>query len=106
MHFFVKTQNPRPSFHLDMTDDERAIMQRHVTYWSEKATQGIAIVFGPVMDPNGVYGIGIYQIEDEVEMRTLLQADPQMASCTTTYSPCRVRLLAHPPSNETDQCVI
>lgn len=76
VYFFVKTQNPRPGFHLDMTDDERAIMQRRVTYWSDKATQGIAIVFGPVMDPNGVYGIGIYQVEDEAEMRALLQADP------------------------------
>jgi len=47
-----------------------------VTYWLDKATQGIAIVFGPVMDPNGVYGIGIYQVTDEAEMRALLQADP------------------------------
>ena len=76
VYFFVKTQNPRPSFHLDMTDDERGIMQHHVTYWSEKAAQGIAIVFGPVMDPKGVYGIGIYEVEDEAEMRSLLQADP------------------------------
>jgi hypothetical protein len=76
MYFFAKTQNPRPSFHLDMTDDERAVMQRHVTYWSEKATQGIAIVFGPVMDPDGVYGIAICRVADEAEMRALLQADP------------------------------
>ena len=76
VYFFVKTQNPRPSFHLDMTDEERTVMQRHVAYWSEKAVQGIAIVFGPVMDPEGVYGIGIYQVADETEMRALLQADP------------------------------
>ena len=83
MYFFVKTQNPRPSFHVDMTDNERALMQRHVTYWSEKATQGIAIVFGPVMDPNGTYGIGICQVQDEAEMRALLQADP--ANCLLHY---------------------
>ena len=59
-----------------MTDDERAIMQRHVIYWSEKAAQGIVIVFGPVMDPNGVCGIGIYQVTDEADMRAHLQADP------------------------------
>ena len=76
MYFFVKTQNPRPTFHLDMTDEERAIMQRHVAYWSDKATQGIAVVFGPVMDPQGVYGMGVYQVHDEAEMRALLQDDP------------------------------
>jgi len=83
VYFFVKTRNPRPSFHADMTDDERALMQRHVAYWSEKATRGIAIVFGPVMDPNGIYGIGIYEVEDEIEMRALLQADP--ANCLLHY---------------------
>jgi len=76
MHFFIRAQNPRPTFHLDMTSDERTIMERHVAFWSEKATQGIAIVFGPVMDPKGVYGIGIYQVQDEAEMLSLLEQDP------------------------------
>lgn len=76
MYFFVRTQNPRPTFHLDMTPEERATMQKHVAYWSDKAAQGIALVFGPVMDPKGVYGIGIYQTRDEAEMRALIQADP------------------------------
>ena len=76
MYFFIKTQNPRPTFHLDMTTEERSIMQRHVAYWSEKATQGIAIAYGPVMDPKGVYGIGVYKVGDETEMHELLKHDP------------------------------
>jgi hypothetical protein len=76
MYFFVRTNNPRPTFHVDMTPDERAVMQRRVAYWSEKAAQGIAIVFGPVMDPKGVYGMGVYKVEDEAEMRRLIDADP------------------------------
>jgi uncharacterized protein len=76
MFFFVRTQNPRPTFHLDMTAEERAIMNRHVAYWSEKAARGIAVVFGPVMDPKGVYGIGVYQVRDEDEMQELLKGDP------------------------------
>ncbi|MGZ6316104.1 MAG: YciI family protein [Anaerolineales bacterium] len=76
MYFFVRTENPRPTFHLDMTPEERAIMQRHVAYWSEKATLGIAIVFGPVMDPEGAYGVGVHRVEDEAEMQRLLDQDP------------------------------
>lgn len=76
MYFFVRTQNPRPTFHLDMTPEERAVMDRHVAYWSEKAARGIAIVFGPVLDPKGVYGIGVYDVADEAEMRDLLAHDP------------------------------
>ncbi len=76
MYFFVRTNNPRPTFNADMTPAERDIMNRHVAYWTEKAQRGIAIVFGPVADPNGVYGIGIHKVEDEAEMRRLLDADP------------------------------
>jgi len=76
MYFFVRTQNPRPTFHLDMTPDERAIMEKHVAYWSDKAARGIAIVFGPVIDPQGVYGIGVHQVQDEAEMRDLIEHDP------------------------------
>jgi uncharacterized protein len=76
MYFFVRTQNPRPTFHLDLSPGERAIMNQHVAYWSEKAARGIAIVFGPVMDPQGVYGIGVYQVTDEAAMRALLDLDP------------------------------
>ena len=67
MYFFIKTDNPRLQFHLDMTPDERATMQRHVAYWSKEAERGVAIVFGPVMDSSGVYGIGVYQVQDEAE---------------------------------------
>jgi hypothetical protein len=76
MYFFIKTDNPRPTFHLDMTPDERALMEKHVAYWSRQAELGVAIVFGPVMDPAGVYGIGVYQVADEAEMHRLIDEDP------------------------------
>ena len=76
MFYFVRTQNPRPTFHLDMTEDERSLMNDHVAYWSEKAAKGIAVVFGPVMDPHGVYGIGVYRVRDGLEMQALLDGDP------------------------------
>ena len=59
-----------------MTSDERAVMERHVEYGTEKAIRGISIVFVPVMDPKGVYGMGVHRAEDEAEMRRLLDQDP------------------------------
>jgi hypothetical protein len=76
MYFFVRTQNPRPTLHLDMTPGERATMEQHVAYWTEQAALGVAIVFGPVMDPAGVYGIGVYKVDDERQMQDLLDGDP------------------------------
>ncbi len=76
MSVFVTTENPRPTFHLDMTASERDTMKEHVAYWSEKAERGIAIVFGPVRDPQGVYGMGVYKVRDEAEMWELIAHDP------------------------------
>ncbi len=76
MYVFVRTNNPRPTFHLDMTAEEKGIMQQHVAYWSEKGEHGIAVVFGPVLDPKGVYGIGIYRVDDMTQMQHLLAEDP------------------------------
>src|SRR5262245_16697190 len=76
MYFFVRTQIPRPTFHLDMTEFEREAMTKHVAYWAGYAREGIAIAFGPVLDPAGVYGIGIYKVADRAEMDALLATDP------------------------------
>ena len=76
MYFFIKTRNPRPTFLLDRTAAEHAIMERHVAYWSEKATLGVAYVYGPGMDPGGEYGIGVYDLQTEAEILDLLQHDP------------------------------
>jgi uncharacterized protein YciI len=73
---FVRTNNPRPTFHLDMTAEEKQVMQRHVAYWSETAAKGIAVAFGPVLDPRGVYGIGVYKVDDLAHMQRLIAEDP------------------------------
>jgi hypothetical protein len=59
-----------------MTAEEREVMSRHVAYWTERAREGISIVFGPVADPGGFYGIGVHQVDDEAQMRQLLGDDP------------------------------
>lgn len=67
---------PRPSFATDMTDAEREVMQAHVAYWTEQLTKGIAVVFGPVADPKGPWGLGIIRVNSEEAMRRMTEADP------------------------------
>jgi uncharacterized protein len=95
MYFFVKTENPRPTFHLDMTAAERRIMTRHVAYWTEMARRGIAVVFGPVADPRGVYGIGIYKVEDEAQMHRLLDLDPANGTLVYEATPMADAVVGH-----------
>jgi uncharacterized protein len=87
MYFFVRTNNPRPTFHLDMTDAERATMTRHVEYWTERAREGISVIFGPVADPAGFYGIGVYKVEDADEMQRLLDRDPAAGLLQYEFTP-------------------
>jgi uncharacterized protein len=76
MHFFLKLVPARPTFAQDMSAEERAIMQEHVGYWSELMKQGKVHVYGPVLDPAGVYGIGIVEADSMAEVDELIELDP------------------------------
>jgi len=59
-----------------MTESERKIMSEHIAYWMEQAEKGTAVVFGPVLDPEKPYGIGIVEIENEASLHDLVAGDP------------------------------
>ena len=75
-HYFLKLNPPRKSFMKDMTEDERKIMQKHVTYWAPFVEDGTVIVLGPVMDPASGYGIAIVRVESEERLLELIKNDP------------------------------
>lgn len=79
-YFLCRLIPPRPSFPADMTPDEAKVMQAHVGYWTEQAERGVAVVFGPVADPKGAWGVGIVAMRDEAEVRALEAGDPAIAS--------------------------
>jgi uncharacterized protein len=75
-HYFLKLNPPRKSFMQDMSDDERKIMKEHVTYWATYVEDGTVIVLGPVMDPEGGYGIAVVGVESEDQLMELIRNDP------------------------------
>ena len=74
--FLFKLLPPRPSFPQDMTVAERKIMQEHVQYWTSLRDKGVAVAFGPVLDPKSVWGVAIVEVVDEAGARALLPNDP------------------------------
>jgi uncharacterized protein YciI len=76
MYFFLRLIPPRLTFAQDMSVEERATMQRHVAYWTDLMEKGKALVFGPVQDPKGVYGVGVIGVENEAEQDELVANDP------------------------------
>ena len=75
-NFFLKLNPPRPTFMMDMTADEKAVMQKHVAYWTSLLEEGTAIVFGPVFDPKGGYGAGVVSVDSEEHLKKVIENDP------------------------------
>jgi uncharacterized protein YciI len=80
MGFVFRLIPPRPTFMLDMSDDERVVMTAHFGYWAELLAHGRVVAFGPVQDPAGPYGIGIVLAENMAAAEALRDADPAMQS--------------------------
>jgi len=51
--------------------------------------QGSVIVYGPVMDPKGGYGIGVVEVESEEHLRILTSNDPAVKINTYEMFPMR-----------------
>ena len=80
--FVFRLKAPRPSFALDMTDEERKIMGRHAAYWQPFIDSGQMVIFGPVLDGTGSWGLGVIEAEDEDELRTFAAGDPAVTTGT------------------------
>ena len=75
---------PRPTFALDLSDEERAIMARHAEHWRPLVESGQMVVFGPVLDSGGSWGLGVVEADDEEELRAFAAQDPVVTTGTGT----------------------
>jgi uncharacterized protein YciI len=83
MSTFVFTlRAPRPNFALDMTDEEREVMGRHAVHWQPYIESGQMVIFGPVLDSTGSWGLGVVQSDDEHELRDHAARDPVVTTGT------------------------
>ena len=80
--FVFRLKAPRPTFALDMTDEEREIMGRHAAYWKPYLDAGQMVVFGPVVDDTGSWGLGVVESEDEDALRAFAAGDPVVTTGT------------------------
>ena len=80
--FVFRLKAPRPNFALDMSDEEREVMGRHAAYWQPLIESGQMVLFGPVLDATGSWGLGVVEAEDEDELRAFAAGDPAVVSGT------------------------
>jgi uncharacterized protein len=82
--FIFRLMSARPTFALDMTDEERAIMGRHAAYWQPYVESGRMVVFGPVLDTTGSWGLGVVEADNEDEILAFAAGDPAVTTGTGT----------------------
>jgi uncharacterized protein len=80
--FVFRLIAPRPTFAADMTDEERDVMDRHAAYWQPYLDSGRMVIFGPVLDTTGSWGLGVVEAEDEDELRAFAAGDPAVSTGT------------------------
>ena len=74
-YFFVKLIGPRPTFAQDMSDEERQLMAQHTKYLFGAYEAGTLHIYGPVLAPEGAFGMAVVAAADEAEVRKLMDAD-------------------------------
>ncbi|MDB5224362.1 MAG: hypothetical protein JWN83_3029 [Chitinophagaceae bacterium] len=84
-HFLFKLIPPRSSFAQDMNDTERNLMQQHSAYWKQLLEKGIALVYGPVFEPTGSWGMAIIEVENEAAATELAVNDPTIKANLHTF---------------------
>jgi uncharacterized protein len=85
MLFLFRLIPPRADFAQTMTDDEQKTMADHMTYWQQLMADGKVLVYGPVADPEGVWGMGVLRVGDRAEMLAIGERDPSVVAGVNTF---------------------
>jgi len=92
--FYVRMIFPRPTFATDMTPQEHEQMVKHAAYWTEQFKAGKVLLLGPVMDPNGAFGVVVLECT-EAEAHALADGDPTVKSGMNKVEVMPMRVFMH-----------
>jgi uncharacterized protein YciI len=83
--FLLRLIPPRADFAQTMTDDERRVMGEHLKYFEQLTADGKVLVYGPVADPEGVWGMGVMRVADRAEVLDIGEHDPSVLAGLNTF---------------------
>lgn len=83
--FLFRLIPPRADFAQTMTDVEEHTMSLHMSYWRDLLAAGKVVVYGPVADPEGVWGLGVLRAADRAEVLAIGEADPSVTAGVNTF---------------------
>ncbi|KKB10905.1 hypothetical protein VE25_15580 [Devosia geojensis] len=83
-HVLYLATPPRPSFYMDATPEEYAVIEQHFAFLDGLRQQGKLVLAGPALD--GAFGVAILKITDLDEARTIVATDPAVVTGLFTPS--------------------
>ncbi|HEX7159455.1 MAG TPA: YciI family protein [Edaphobacter sp.] len=91
-HFFFKLIPPRPTFAIDMSDSERALMGQHVSYVRTFYDAGAVLTYGPVLTSEGSFGFAVLEMPDVAAAEAFAANDPTILAGLNRYEISPMRL--------------
>ncbi|WP_006244590.1 YciI family protein [Mycolicibacterium tusciae] len=83
--FFFRLTPPRADFAQTMTPAEQQAMAAHQEYWQQLLRDGRVVVYGPVAQPEGVWGLGVLRAADRAEVLAIAERDPSVTAGVNTF---------------------
>lgn len=83
--FLFRLIPPRADFAQTMTQDEQDAMARHMSYWEQLLVTGNVVVYGPVADPEGMWGMGVLRATDRAAVLEIGDRDPSVLAGVNTF---------------------
>ena len=78
--FLFRLLPPRADFAQTLTPAEQDAMTRHQAYWQQLLAEGRVGVYGPVADPEGVWGMGVIRADSHEDALAVGQKDPAITT--------------------------
>lgn len=79
-YFFCKFIPPRKDYLKTMTADEAKLLTAHGGYLQGLLEQRKIVAHGPVVDPDGGFGLSLFDVEGEAELSQLTGHDPMIVA--------------------------
>jgi uncharacterized protein YciI len=67
-----------------MSEEERDVMARHAAHWQPYIDAGQMVVFGPILDRTGSWGLAVVEANDECQLRSFAENDPVVTTGTAS----------------------
>ena len=92
MSFLVILRPAREQMPFEPTPEEGRIVDEHYEYLVHMRDEGKLVVAGPSVVPGDTIGIGVLSVDDELEARAIVAADPAVSSgvMTAEIRPMRI----------------